>query len=59
MANGNAIEHIALGMFERFDEAAPWIAHELAEIEDARSDAVSAERWRGIAKVLERLVPEP
>jgi hypothetical protein len=59
MNAGNITEHIALGMIERFDEAASWIAQELAEIEDALSDIVAAERWRDIADVIERRLLTP
>jgi len=55
---GDITEHVALGMIKRFDEAASWVAQELAEIEDALPDLISAERWREIAEAIERLSPK-
>lgn len=57
--SGQDLDRIARQMIGRFDEAAAWIAHELAEIADALSDMLSAEKWRDIAGAIEQLQPDP
>src|SRR5689334_13571561 len=49
------IERIALQMARRFDEAAAWIAYELAEIADGMHDEHSSERWHAVASAIEQL----
>jgi hypothetical protein len=53
------LDHTAQQMIGRFDEAAAWIAHELAVIADALSDMPSAEKWRDITGAIEQLQQQP
>ena len=48
-ADNRDIERIASEMSGRFDEAAAWIAHEMAEIADKLFDKHSAAWWQYIA----------
>ena len=57
--NGHDLDCIAREMIERFDEAAAWVARELAEIADSIIDWRSATSWRHIASVIEQLQPQP
>ena len=56
---GNDLDCIAREMIKRFDEAAAWVARELAEIADRMIDWHSAKSWRHIARMIEQLQPEP
>jgi hypothetical protein len=53
-ANDEDVECIAWEMSARFDEAAAWIAHEMAEIADRRFDRHSAAWWHYIASIIEQ-----
>lgn len=53
-ANDQDLEHIAREMAGRFDEAAAWVAHEMAEIADRMSDRNSAAWWQYIASTIEQ-----
>ncbi len=57
--SGHDLDRIARQMIGHFDEAAAWIARELAEIADTMSDMSSAEKWRDIGDAIEQLQPEP
>jgi hypothetical protein len=54
MVHGDIIDPITTGMIKRFDEAAAWIAYELAEMADALPGMLSAETWRDIGDSIER-----
>jgi hypothetical protein len=54
-ANDQDIERIAGEMSGRFDEAAAWIAHEIAEIADRMFDREAAAWWQYIASAIEQL----
>ncbi len=53
-ANDQDLEHIAREMSGRFDEAAAWIAREMAEIADRMFDRNSAEWWQYIANAIDQ-----
>ena len=60
MDDGEIIERTAVEMIKRFRSAAAHIARELAEIADEnRHDPPSAETWRNVADMVERLWPKP
>jgi hypothetical protein len=60
MDNNDIIDHTAVEMIKRFRSAAAHTARELAEIvEECQHDQPSAERWRNIADMVERLWPKP
>jgi hypothetical protein len=52
--NDQDLDHIAQEMSGRFDEAAAWIAREMAEIADRMFDRNSAEWWQYIASAIEQ-----
>jgi hypothetical protein len=58
--SGDDIDRTAIEMIKRFRSAAAHTARELAEItEECQHDQPSAERWREIADMVERLWPKP
>jgi hypothetical protein len=60
MDDGETIERTAVEMIKRFRSAAAHIARELAEIaDDNQNDRPSAETWRNVADMVERLWPKP
>jgi hypothetical protein len=60
MDDGDIIERTAVEMIKRFRSGAAHIARELAEIaEENHHDRPSAETWRNVADMVERLWPKP
>jgi len=60
MDDGDIIERTAVDMIKRFRSSAAHIARELAEIaEENPHDRPSAETWRNVAEMVERLWPKP
>ena len=60
MDDGDIIERTAVELIKRFRSAAAHIARELAEIADENQhDPPSAETWRNVADMVERLWPKP
>ena len=59
MDDGDIIERTAVDMIKRFRSSAAHIARELAEIAERIHDRPSAETWRNVADMVERLWPKP
>ena len=60
MDDGDIIERTPVEMIKRFRSGAAHIARELAEIADENQhDPSSAETWRNVADMVERLWPKP
>jgi len=60
MDYSDVVDRTAIEMIKRFRSAAAHTARELAEIvEECQHDQFSAERWRDIADMVERLWPKP